>query len=244
MKLHYNQDPMGKAIYDFVRHGSAQYPLIVQSTLFEDDEMPVPNLFRTEKDMPKLERMAIDLCKGNVLDIGAGAGCHTLALERRNIKVTSIDISALSTQVRSMLGAKNALCADLYTDNFGSNFDTIIMLMNGLGLAGNLSNLPHLLNRCKNLLSAGGKILADSSDLRYIYEDEDGNFDWDPSDGYYGEVDFKMSYGDCVGKSFDWLYVDFDTLSHTATLCGLKAAKIADGEHYDYLAEITVASNK
>ena len=116
--------------------------------------------------------------------------------------------------------------------------------MNGLGLAGNLNNLPHLLNRCKNLLSAGGKILADSSDLRYIYEDEDGNFDWNPSDGYYGEVDFKMSYGDCVGKSFDWLYVDFDTLSHTAALCGLKAAKIADGEHYDYLAEITVASNK
>ena len=98
--------------------------------------------------------------------------------------------------------------------------------MNGLGIAGTLNRLPTLLYRCKDLLSPNGRILADSSDLRYVFEDENGLFDWDTNDGYYGEVDFKM------------IYVDFETLKTIANQCGLSVKKIADGEHYDYLAEI------
>lgn len=238
MKLSINHDPMGKAIDDFFRLGKAKHKLIVHSSLFEDDEMPVDNLFRTECQMPRLERMALNLCQGRVLDVGAGAGCHTLALESRGLEVTSIDISKLSTQVRTMRGAKDARCADLLCDEFGKDFDTIILLMNGLGIAGRVEKLPTLLSRCKDLLAKGGKILADSSDLRYVFEEEDGTFDWDTADGYYGEVDFSMSYGACKGESFDWLYVDFDTLQRIAKECGLCAKKIAEGEHYDYLVEI------
>lgn len=238
MKLSTNYDPMGKAIDDFARLGKAKHKLMVHSSLFEDDEMPVDNLFRTECQMPRLERMALNLCQGHVLDVGAGAGCHTLALESRGHEVTSIDISELSTQVRTMRGAKDARCADLLCDDFGSNFDTIILLMNGLGIAGRLEKLPTLLSRCKDLLAPGGKILADSSDLRYVFEEEDGSFDWNPEDGYYGEVDFTMSYGSCKGKSFDWLYIDFDSLQRIAKECGLCAKMIAEGEHYDYLVEI------
>ena len=101
-----------------------------------------------------------------------------------------------------------------------------------------LERLPSLLNRCKALLAPGGRVLADSSDLRYVFEDEDGNFDWDAAEGYYGEVDYQMVYKQCKGQPFDWLYVDFDTLQHTAQQCGLVARKVADGEHYDYLAEL------
>ena len=230
-------DPMGQAIWDYATLGKAKHKLIVQSSLFDDDEMPVETLFRNETSMPRIERTALSLCEGSILDVGAGAGCHTLALEASELQVTSIDISSLSSQVRSLRGAKHSLCADFFTYEFEQKFDTILLLMNGLGIAGKLNNLSTLLTRCKDLLADGGKILADSSDLRYLFDNEE-DLSTDIND-YYGEVDFNMVYGSCKGKSFDWLYVDFDTLKGVALTCGLEARKVVDGEHYDYLAEIT-----
>lgn len=229
-------DPMGQAIWDYASHGKAKHPLIVQSNLFEDDEMPIETLFRNEANMPHIERTALNLCKGHILDVGAGAGCHTLALEARGFNVTSIDISSLSSQARTLRGAKHSLCADFFTEKFESKFDTILLLMNGLGIAGKLNNLSALLLRCKELLATGGKILADSSDLRYLF-DNDEVLSTNVAD-YYGEIDFNMVYGNCKGMSFDWLYVDFETLKNVAQACGLEAKKIVDGEHFDYLAEI------
>ncbi len=229
---------MGQAIWDFARAGESD-KLIVRSSMFDDDEMSVPTLFRTEMEMPSLERMALDLCRGRVLDVGSGAGCHTMALEKRGFRVTSIDISPFSTQARQFRGAHDARCLDLFDTEWNEQFDTIILLMNGLGIAGKLSALPRLLNRCSALLKDGGQILADSSDIRYVFEDEDGEF-YPPEDtDYYGEVDYQMVYNECVGKPFNWLYVDFDTLRQVAEKCGLRAEKVCDGEHYDYLCRMT-----
>lgn len=235
-----DHDPMGKAIEDHYTLGRARHRLVVKSEQFDDDEMPVGELFRDEYVMPPLERMALDHCRGHVLDVGAAAGRHTLALETRGLQVTSIDVSQISTRVRQQRGAKDARCADFFTDDFGTSFDTIILLMNGLGIAGTLDQLPRLLQRCKDLLADGGCILADSTDLRYVFEDEDGTLQWDASDGYYGEVDYRMEYGACRGERFSWLYVDFDTLRIAAASCGLEASCLSEGRHYDYLAEIRV----
>lgn len=237
MKLQEHKDPMGHAIRDYFENEPVK-ALIVSSSMFEDDEMPVANLFRTEKDMPGIEQKALALCKGRILDVGAGAGCHALALQARGMDVTAIDISPLSVETMRRRGIRKAEWADFFTDDFGNGFDTILLLMNGMGIAGNLKGLKSLLLRCKELLAPDGCILADSSDLRYIYEDEDGQLDWDPADGYYGEVDFQMSYGKCKGPSFDWLYVDFDTLKQIAETNGMKVECIMRGMHYDYLARI------
>ena len=233
-------DPMGRAIEEHYAQGRAMHRLVVKSEQLDDDEMPVGELFRDECVMPPLERLALQRCQGHVLDVGAAAGRHTLALEARGLQVTSIDVSLLSTQVRKQRGAKDARCADFFEDDFGTSFDTIILLMNGLGIAGTLDRLPRLLHRCKELLAEGGRILADSTDLRYVFEDEDGVLDWDAADGYYGEVDYRMEYGTCRGERFGWLYVDFDTLRIAAASCGLEAECIGEGKHYDYLAEIKV----
>lgn len=235
-----DHDPMGQAIEDHFTLGRALHRLVVKSEQFDDDEMPVGELFRDEYIMPPLEQMALSRCSGHVLDVGAAAGRHTLALEARGLQVTSIDVSQISTRVRNLRGVKDARCADFFVDDFGTSFDTIILLMNGLGIAGTLNRLPRLLNRCKDLLAAGGRILADSTDLRYVFEDGDGVLQWDEADGYYGEVDYRMEYGNCRGERFGWLYVDFDTLRMAAASCGLEAVCIGEGKHYDYLAEIKV----
>ena len=209
--------------------------------MFDDDEMPVPTLFRSEQEMNALERHALSLCHGRVRDVGAGAGCHSLALQARGLEVTAKDISPLSVETLRRRGVHSALCADFFADAVGEGFDTLLLLMNGIGLVGRVERLPQFFERAKALLAKGGQILFDSSDLRYVFEDEDGAFEPEPDEPYYGEVDFCMQYGKVKGAPFDWLYIDFDTLKAQAAAAGLRAELLVEGEHYDYLARLQAA---
>ena len=230
-----DKDPMGAAILDFQQQGKAAR-LRVLSSMFEEDEMPVKHLFRSTREMPMLEQKALQLAKGRVLDIGAGAGCHALALQEKGLAVKAIDISPLSCEAMKLRGVKDAECINLFDDHLGTGFDTILLLMNGTGIAGKIEHLPALFLRLKALLNPGGQILIDSSDLKYIYENEDGSFDINLNGAYYGEVDYQMIYKDVKGDSFDWLYVDFPLLKSIAETCGLHGELVEEGEHYDYLA--------
>lgn len=230
---------MGLAIYDFHKTGKAK-KLIVHSSMFDDDEIPVTTLFRKFKDMPKLEKVALEKAEGRILDVGAGSGCHCVALAEMGKSCTAIDISGLSVEVMKEKGV-DARCIDLFDENFVGQYDTILMLMNGTGIIGRLENMQKFFIRMKHLLAPGGRILIDSSDLRYLFEEEDGSLMIDLADDYYGLVDFQMEYNKVLGEPFDWLYVDFDTLSLYAEQNGFKAEMIAEGEHYDYLAALSLA---
>lgn len=228
---------MGAAIRDYFRQGkSAQ--LKVLSSLFDDDEMPVAHLFRSYDEMPPLEQRALNEARGKVLDVGAGAGCHALALRERGLDVTAVDISPLSCETMKERGIANVECVNIFNQRFQERFDTLLLLMNGTGIAGKLSRLPQLLSRLKQLMNPGAQILIDSSDLRYVYEDENGVLDVDLDGAYYGEVDYQMTYRNIIGKSFDWLYADSVVLAECCRQCGLKCEILAQGNHYDYLARI------
>lgn len=234
-----SRDPMGSAINDYYKNGRAAH-LRVLSSMFEEDEMPIAHLFRSEQEMPQLEKRALTLVRGRVLDVGAGAGCHALALQEHGFEVKAIDVSPLSCDVMKARGIEDVECVNLFDTQLQSKFDTILLLMNGTGIAGKLSRLPLLLNRLKELMAEGAQILIDSSDLKYIYENEDGSMDIDLGGNYYGEVDYQMVYKNVKGDSFDWLYVDPTLLTVSCEQCGLKCEIIEKGEHYDYLAQITV----
>ena len=229
---------MGAAIYDYFRNGRAA-KLRVFSSQFDEDEIPVADLFREYEQMPYLEKMALGLAQGSILDVGAGSGCHSIALEKMGKHTTAIDISPLSVQVMKERGV-NAYQIDLFDDSFKGNFDTVLMLMNGSGIIGTTNNMANFFGRMKQLLAPGGFILMDSSDLRYLYEDEDGSFEVNLADDYYGQLDYQMKYKNIKGEIFDWLYVDFQTLSYYASQNGFKAELIAEGEHYDYLAKLSL----
>lgn len=232
-------DPMGAAIRDYHLRGKAAR-LRVMSSMFDEDEMPVDHLFRTFDYMPHLEQKALNMAYGKVLDIGAGAGCHALALQERGMDVKAIDISPLSCEVMKERGIKDVECVNLFCKQLQGKYDTLLLLMNGTGIAGKLSQLPTLLNRLKELLSEEGQILIDSSDLKYIYENEDGSMDIDLNAPYYGEVDYQIQYRDIKGEPFDWLYTDPMLLASVSKQCGLQCQIIEQGEHYDYLAKLTL----
>lgn len=230
------RDPMGAAIYEYYTKGKAS-KLRVRSSMFEEDEIPVATLFRKWEEMSALEQTALNECRGRILDVGAGSGCHSLVLKGMQKDVMGIDISSYSVTVMKEQGLK-AEQRNLFDSQFTDQFDTILMLMNGSGIIGKVENMDRFFARVKELLRPGGQILMDSSDLRYLYEDEDGSFLIDLNADYYGEVDYKMVYKRMQGDRFDWLYVDFDTLRFYANKNGFHAEKIFEGEHYDYLARL------
>ena len=232
-----NNDPMGAAIRDYQNKGKASR-LRVLSSMFDEDEMPVAHLFRTFNQMPRLEQKALSMAKGRVLDIGAGAGCHALVLQERGLEVKAIDISPLSCEVMKERGVKNAECVNLFNPQLQGKYDTLLLLMNGTGIAGKLNRLSMLLNRLKELLAEGGQILIDSSDLKYIYENEDGSMDIDLNAPYYGEVDYQMQYKNVKGEPFDWLYTDPMLLASISKQCGLNCEIVEEGENYDFLARL------
>ena len=230
-----NKDPMGYAIADYYTKGKAGR-LRVFSSQFEEDEIPVKQLFRTFDEMPALEQEALRLAQGRILDCGAGSGCHALALQDMGKDVEAIDISPRSVEVMQQRGVKNVYCVNLFDENFLHRYDTILMLMNGSGIIGKLENMGAFFTKMKQLLTPGGCIYMDSSDLRYLFEDEDGSFLVDLAGSYYGEIDFRMQYKQVKGEPFDWLYIDFRTLSYYASENGFKAELVKEGEHYNYLA--------
>ena len=231
-------DPMGAAIYDYHKTGKAD-TLVVRSSMFDDDEIPVADLFRTFRNMPRLEQIALEMAQGRILDVGAGSGCHSLELLKMGKEAVAIDISPLSVNVMLERGLP-ARQVNFYDPAFEDRFDTVLMLMNGTGIIGNLDNIGQFFERLKAVLQPGGCVLIDSSDLRYLFEEEDGSIMIDLADEYYGQLDYQMQYKDVVGEPFDWLYLDFNTLAYYAEEYGFSAELVAEGEHYDYLARLAL----
>ena len=229
---------MGRAISDYFHTGKAG-KLRVLSSMFYEDEIPVPTLFRTYDEMPIQEQKALELCRGRVLDVGAGSGCHSVILKNRGMDVVAIDISELSIEVMRERGI-DARNINFFDETFDEKFDTILFAMNGIGIVGKVDNLGDFFRSAKRLLAPGGQLLLDSSDIKYVFMDEDGAMDIDLAAGYYGEIDYRMRYKNITGEQFDWLYIDFDTLSMYAEEHGFNCEKCIDGEHYDYLARITL----
>lgn len=229
---------MGAAIAEYQSTGKAGR-LRVLSSMFDEDEIPVPHLFRTLAEMPQLEQKALQMARGKILDVGAGAGCHSLALQQRGEEVLAIDISPLSYEAMEQRGIEHVKCINLFDPQLTGPFDTILMLMNGIGVVGKLKNMPDFFERLSMLLAPGGQLLLDSSDLKYLYENEDGSYDIDPFGPYYGEIDYQMVYRKVKGEPFDWLYIDFQTLQLLAESNGFKCEQVQEGQHFDYLARLT-----
>jgi len=237
------KDLFGKAILDY-QTGNYTEDLKTETSISEEDDLPLPYLFRSYDKMPEIEKKALNLSQGNVLDIGCGAGSHSLYLqEQRGMNVLSVDISPGAIEVCKLRGLKNAIQGDIMNMSPGT-FDTILLLMNGAGMCGTLRNLSPFLEKLKSLMAPSGQILLDSSDIIYMFdEDEDGG-KWIPGDTeYYGELQYSISYKGEKEPPFEWMYIDFNTLQMAAMAHDLNCELIMEGEHYDYLAKITYPSH-
>ncbi len=231
------KDLMGKAIWDYF-HNENPEDLQTETSISELDELPVDYLFRDFEDMNDIEQKALDLAQGKTLDIGAGAGSHTLYLQNeRNLDVLALDISPKSIEVCKLRGIKKAVCENML-DFSGATFDTILLLMNGTGIFQSLGKIDIYLKKLHSLLNDNGQILIDSTDILYMFDrDEDGGV-YIPAGGYYGELDYVVHYKGESEDPIKWLYLDFTTLKNAAKNNGFKVEKITQDED-SYLARLT-----
>ena len=234
------KDLFGTAILDFQTNNSPE-DLITETTISEEDEMSVAYLFRDFSGMPILEQKALLLAKGKVLDVGCGAGSHSLYLQNeKKMDVTAIDISEKAVEACKLRGVSNVKVEDILHFETDEKFDTIILLMNGTGIFGKLENVSNYLQKLKSLLAENGQILIDSSDIIYMFDEDENGGKWISGDKYYGELEFTITYKGEKEASFPWLYMDYNTLQNAAVANGFQCELVLEGEHYDYLARLTV----
>lgn len=227
------KDLHGRAIRDFYQNKLTE-PLLLHTSYGETDEMPVEVFFREEIDLSVIEHLALIECKGKVLDIGAGAGAISLILESRGFDVYALENSPGCVEVMKQSGVSRIINQD-YQHHKGT-YDTLLLLMNGLGIAGKLSGVTKTLQKCKTLIKSNGQILIDSSDISYLYED--GNI-LKPQ-GYYGDLQYRYEYGGNRGDWFDWVYVDSATLHEEVKKVGMNMEVLTTDENDQYLALITL----
>lgn len=237
MVVKIEKDAIGAAMLAYLNENTRD-ELSVMSDISEDDIIPLDYLFRDEKRCPDLERKALDLCKGKVLDVGAGSGVHSIILQSRGLETYPVEVSPGAVEVMKKRGVKNVRLTD-FKDLENEQYDTILLLMNGIGLAGTLDQVPEFLNHCDALLADGGQVLLDSSDIKYMFEEEDGSYWMDLNKAYYGEVTYQMKFRNIESDSFSWLYLDFEQLNQIAEDLGWTCELLKKGDHHDFLVRLS-----
>ena len=225
-------DLPGKAIYDFYFKKSKDR-LFVHDGFGPKVEMPLSVYFRPISKMPKLERKALELCSGKILDVGAGAGSHALELQTNDFDVFANEISPAACDVMKARGIENVICEDIFKYK-GEKFDTLLLLMNGIGLCSDLKGFEKFLIKAEELLNPNGRLIFDSCDVSYMFEGIEK-----PGYYYFGEVKCRYEYQKQITDWFSWLYLDSEKMRELAFKNGWHSEIVFEDENDQYLAILT-----
>jgi SAM-dependent methyltransferase len=225
------QDLFGKALYEYYFNGF-ESEVSLHNNYGPPEPYSIKAYFKDESDFSNLEIFSMHQCYGKVLDIGSGTGSHSLYLAREGIEVHSIDISGYCVEIMKKRGVEKSILGDIY-DYDGPKYNTLFLMMNGIGIAGKLRYLPLLFSKFSDLLLPGGQVLFDSSDITYLYHDSPI-----PIDRYYGELSFQFECNGIKGSWFDWLYLDPDKLTFLSGKYGWHTQVIYEDNNDSYLARL------
>lgn len=156
--------PLGAALRSYLE-GDSDAALIIRRDDGVESSIPASAFFRNPLESSAVDRTAIELARGRVLDVGAGSGLHSLALQERGLKVTAIDVSPEAADVMKTRGVKNARRADIFEWRAGL-FDTVLMMGHGIGMVETLLGLDRFLGTADRWLAVGGQIVLDSIELQ------------------------------------------------------------------------------
>lgn len=224
--------PFGLAVKDYYR-GNKRARIEVFNDVAGKEFLTGRHLFRTEDELEHIEAYALQICKGKVLDIGAGAGSLSLILKSRGFDVKPIDVASEAVEVMLERGLDIAECTSIWNFNNGK-FDTLLLMMNGIGIVGDLDNLGLFFEKAKEIISEDGQIIADSSNLSKQLAEHDIFLD-----SHSGEVNYRLKYKGISGEPYKWLFIDYNTLSFIAHKHGWLTQMIFETNNH-YLVRITL----
>jgi len=224
------------ALLDYFEGKKGCPELWIHNKFGEPDLMSPDVYYRDISGMPDLEVFALSICRGRVLDVGAGTGAHTIYLQDNDKDVTALELSEIECGIMQKLGVKKVVNSDFFHYRTTQKFDTLLFIMNGIGIPGDINGLEKLLDHSSELLNPGGMILFDSSDVAYIRED---NLRTGAS--YYGEVEYRYQYGDKWGAWFKWLYIDQEQMKNIAEKKGWELQVLYEDETDHYLGRLSLS---
>jgi len=232
--------PLAKALvaYDGGDQGAT---LRVHSDLGEPELMAVSIFFRSPEELRDVDREALNLVHGRVLDVGAGVGSLSLTLQDRGVDVTAIEVIPEAVDIMVRRGVREARLGWVQDLPASATFNTILLLMNGAALAGTMAGLPPLLRALGRLLAPGGQLLLDSTDLIQTGGGE-SEIPGDEEGRYPGELHYQMEFRGERGAPFPQLFVDPVTLEATASEEGWMTELVREEEAGGFLAKLTRAS--
>lgn len=223
-----------RALHDFHFGGQEDAEIVLHSDEWGSEPLPISLFFRGPDAWFAFERRAVELARGSVLDVGAGTGLHTLELQRRDHRVTAVEVLPKAVEIMRDRGVVDARRADVFEFE-GGRYDTILLLMNGSGIARSLEGLDRLLRLLRRRVTDDGQMLLDSADLRTTGGGGD-------DDEYAGVVRVQLEYRGERGRTYRELYVDPDTLSRRAECQGWSCRVVHRGPCEGYLARLTPRS--
>lgn len=232
-------EPFAKALLAHAA-GDSTTELLIHRDDGLDVLLPVRHFFRGEEEFSDLEQKALSLCSGHVLDVGAGAGIHSLVLQGRGIRVTALDLSPLVAELLRRRGVEDVVCSD-FLDFKGGPFDSITLFGHGIGMAGTLAGLDPFLTHAGTLLNPRGWLLVDSLDVtatddpRHLQYQEQNR----RAGRYVGETRIRFGHAGEMGPYCPWLHIDPSTLSERASPLGFAVEVVCQEESGEYLARLT-----
>ena len=205
--------------------------------LRRDDGHAYPPIYASQffypDGLPELDKIAVRCCAGKVLDIGAGAGSHSLAIQDRGLEVTSVDISTKAVSVMSERGCRDARVGDVF-DFYPAPFDTVLVILN-IGIVQNLDGLARFLKQLEELLTDDGQLITDSIDPRNPVDESYRRYTEEKiaKGRYLGERTLRFEYKDQVSDWFEWMHIDPETLGRYVDAAGYSMRDLgSDGKRY------------
>nr|WP_314603842.1 class I SAM-dependent methyltransferase [uncultured Capnocytophaga sp.] len=232
------KDLLGKSLLDY-QLNDRKSDVRVSTNISKSEYLSRSHFFRSFPQMIPTEQKALTLAKGRILDVGAGTGSHVLYLQEKGLDAVALDISPAVIEICQLRGVKQTVISDIL--DYQGKFDTILLLMNGIGISKRLSLIDIYLQKLKSLLNEGGQILTTSTDIIYMFDqDEDGSYiiPFNEETEYYGELIYTIHYKG-EKESFPWLFIDYNTLQRAANNNGLSCELIEEGDDYNYLVRMT-----
>lgn len=226
MELH------GQAMLDYLNGKREAFCL-----LRRDDGIAYPPIYAERFFYPEglsgLDKLAVEYCRGQVLDIGAGAGSHSLAMQEHGLQVTSVDISVKAVRVMKERGCLDARIGHVF-DTYAEKFDTVFVILN-IGIVQNLGGLTKFLKHLDLIMADGGQLITDSIDPRNSEDELYRKYTEDKAAKgcYLGERTLRFEYRDQTSDWFEWVHIDPETLHQYVARAGFSMKHLgSDGKRY------------
>ncbi|UCE96499.1 MAG: methyltransferase domain-containing protein [Candidatus Bathyarchaeota archaeon] len=233
------EDAVGQAIWAFHR-GNKSFEVIEREDGYID--VTNPRLYFTEFNAWMAdEKKAMDYVKGKVLDVGCGAGRHSLYLQKRGLQVLGIDQSPLAIKMCRQRGLKNAKIMPIRGINFKPNsFDTIIMMGNNFALLGDFENARRILKKFHKISSENGLIIASAVDVYPPTKDAQEHlayFDFNTKRGRMaGQWKVRIRFRKFATTWFDLLHVSKKEMGEILVGTGWRIKEFIDPNSVHYVA--------